>query len=127
MNQKKLRSVLGMCNVYRRFVKGFAKIAATVNRKTGRNERFEFELLTDAELDAFEEQEKRLVSLLILSLPRHGRKYTLYTSARGHEVGSALQRVALIHISVTRVADYPTPSESKPRLRRNFWPPSVAS
>ena len=27
-NQTELRSLLGMCNVYRRFVKGFAKIAA---------------------------------------------------------------------------------------------------
>ncbi|CDF33720.1 unnamed protein product [Chondrus crispus] len=35
-NQAELRSFLGICNVYRRFVKGFAKIAAPLNRKTGK-------------------------------------------------------------------------------------------
>ena len=48
-NQTELRSVLGMCNVYRRFLKGFAKIAAPLNRKTGKNQPFEFEVLTDEE------------------------------------------------------------------------------
>ena len=45
-NQTELRSFLGMCNVYR-FVKGFAKIAAPLNRKTGNKQPFVFEVLTD--------------------------------------------------------------------------------
>ena len=35
-NQTELRSFLGMCNVYHRFVKGFARIAAPLNQKTGK-------------------------------------------------------------------------------------------
>ena len=68
-NQTELQSSLGICNVYRGFVKGFAKIAAP---STGRreNQPFEFEVLTDEEYEAFLERKKRLVSLPILALPR---------------------------------------------------------
>ena len=37
-NQTELRSFLRMYNVYRRFVQGFAKIAAPLNKKTGKNQ-----------------------------------------------------------------------------------------
>ncbi|CDF39905.1 unnamed protein product [Chondrus crispus] len=79
-----------MCNVYRRFVKGFAKIAAPLNRKTGKNQPFEFEVLTDEEYEAFVELKKRLVSPPILALPRYGKKYTLDTDACAYQVGCAL-------------------------------------
>ena len=89
-NQTELRSFLGMCNVYRRFVKGFAKIAAPLNRKTGKDQPFEFEVLTDEEYEAFEELKKRLISPPILALPRYGKRYTLDTDACGYQVGCAL-------------------------------------
>ena len=89
-NQTELRSFLGMCNVYRRFIQGFAKIAAPLNKKTGKNQPYDFEILTDAEFAAFEELKRRLVSPPVLALPRYGRKYTLDTDACGHQVGCAL-------------------------------------
>ena len=89
-NQTELRSFLGMCNVEQRFVQGLAKIAAPLNRKTGDNPPFEFEVLTDTQYAAFEELKRRLVSPPILTLPRYGRKYTLDTDACGHQVGCAL-------------------------------------
>ena len=51
-----------MCNVYRRFIQGFAKIATPLNKKTGKNQPYEFEMLTDAEFAAFEKLKRRLVS-----------------------------------------------------------------
>ena len=89
-NQMKLRSFLGMCNLYRRFIQGFAKIAAPLNKKTGKNQPYELEILTDAEFAAFEELKRRLVSPPVLALTRCGRKYTLDTDACGHQVGRAL-------------------------------------
>ena len=89
-NQTELRSFLGMCNVYRQFIKRFAKIAAPLNKKTGKNKPYDFEILTDAEFAAFEELKRRLVSPPVLALPRYGRKYTLETDACGHQVGCAL-------------------------------------
>ena len=76
--------------MYRRFIQGFAKIAAPLNKKTGKYQHYEFEILTDAELAAFEELKRRLVSPPVLVLPRYGRKYTLDTDACGHQVGCAL-------------------------------------
>ena len=79
-----------MYNVYRRFVKGFAKIAAPLNRMTGKNQPFEFEVLTDEGYEAFLGLKKRLVSPPLLSLPRYGKKYTLDTDACAYQVGCAL-------------------------------------
>ena len=70
-----------MYNDHRQFVQGFAKIAAPLNKKTGKNQSYEFEVLTDTEHAAFEELKRRLVSPPILALPRYGRKYTLETDA----------------------------------------------
>ena len=83
-NQMELRSFLEMCNVYRRFVQGFAKIAGPLNKKTGKNQHYELEVLTDTEHAAFEELKRRLVSPPILALPRYRLKYSLDTDACGH-------------------------------------------
>lgn len=50
-NLTELRSFLGMCNVYRRFVPGFARVAAPLSRKTRKGEPTEWETLTDEELN----------------------------------------------------------------------------
>ena len=89
-NQTELRSFLEMCDVYRRFVQGFGKIAAPLIKKTGNNQPYEFAVLTDTEYAAFGELKRRLLSPLILALPCYGRKYTLNTDACGHQVGCAL-------------------------------------
>ena len=78
-NQTELRSFLGMCNVYRRFVQGFSKIAAPPNKKTSKNQPYDVEVVTGTEYAAFDELKRRLVSPPILALPRDGRKYTVDT------------------------------------------------
>ena len=39
-NQTELRSFLGICNVYRRFVPNFARIATPLNKKTSKDHPF---------------------------------------------------------------------------------------
>lgn len=80
-NKTELRFFFDMCRLYRRFVPGFAKIAALLNKKIGKGELFEFELLTHTKLDAFPNLQKNLVSPPMLAVPRPRYRYTLDTTA----------------------------------------------
>ena len=86
-NQTELRSFLGMCNVYRRFVPNFARVAAPFNRKLSKGEPYAFETLTDREYEAFHNLRDKLVRPPILALPRDGDPYTLDTDACEYQVG----------------------------------------
>ena len=80
-NQTELRPFLGICNVYRRFVKGFAKIAAPLIRRTSKNQPFEVEVPTDVDYAAFVDLKKRPLSPPILALSLYRKNYTLDTDA----------------------------------------------
>lgn len=69
-NQTELPSLLGRCSVYRRFVLGFVKFAASLNKKTSKEEPFESELLTDGDFDAFQNPSTELTPPPILALHR---------------------------------------------------------
>lgn len=75
-SQAKLQSFLGTCNVYRRFVPGFALVAASVTFQEGKNELFRLEL-TVAKLGAFQELRERLIFPPIIALLRYGKLYPL--------------------------------------------------
>ena len=65
-NVKDVRSFLGLCNYYRRFVEGFAQIASPLNRLTRKNVSFAW--TSDCDL-AFNELKNRLCSPPILIYP----------------------------------------------------------
>ena len=88
--QTGIRSFIGLCNVFRRFVPNFARIATPLNRKLEKGQPFNFETLTDAEYAAFEELKRRLVSPPILALPKRDGQYKLDTDACDTQVGSTL-------------------------------------
>jgi hypothetical protein len=52
--QSELRSFLGLCNVYHRFVAGFAKIAAPLNFLLRKGESPQLDYLSEEQLAAFE-------------------------------------------------------------------------
>ena len=56
-----LKSFLGLCNVYRRFVEKFAHNASPLTKKRPVTDRPEFEPLNDVELEAFEPLKLKLV------------------------------------------------------------------
>ena len=89
-NQTVVRSFLGMCNVYRRFVPNFSRIAAPLNKKLRKGEPTNFEVLNDEEYDAFSTLKKKLMSPPILALPRPGYPYTVDTDACNTQVGCCL-------------------------------------
>ena len=85
-----LRSFLGTCNVYRRFVKDFAKIARPLTNLTRKNASPDFETPSADELAAFETLKGRMTSPPILTLPREGKPYTIDTDASSYQLGCAL-------------------------------------
>ena len=85
-----LRSFLGACNVFRRFVQNFAKIARPLTMLTRKDASPNFENPTDEELEAFETLKQRMTSPPVLALPRHGKPYIVDTDASAYQLGCAL-------------------------------------
>lgn len=85
-----VRSFLGACNVYRRFVKCFAKIARPLTDITRKDADPDFENPIQAQLDAFKELKKRMVSPPVLALPRLGKPYMIDTDASAYQLGCTL-------------------------------------
>jgi len=87
-----MKSFLGACNVYRRFVKDFAKRARPLNELT-RNEVDPYlPPPTDVQLAAFEDLKGALVSPPILPIPRPNRRFVVDVDACADQLGCALMQ-----------------------------------
>ena len=85
-----LRSFLGACNVYLRFVKDYSKIASPLSdmlQKNGGNDRHN---PTEEQLSSFEELKARLTAPPILALPKANRPYMIDTDASAYAIGAVL-------------------------------------
>ena len=85
-----VRSFLGACNVYRRFVKGFARIAKPLNDMLRKDATNDFDNPTEEQLEAFETLKKALVTPPILALPKVDRPYVIETDASEYQIGCTL-------------------------------------
>ena len=90
--QTELRSFLGLCNVYRRFVPGFAKIAEPLNHLLKKGEGPKLGPLTKEQLLAFEALREKLLQPPILALPRREGRYVLDTDASDGQIGCCLSQ-----------------------------------
>jgi hypothetical protein len=88
--QSELRSFLGLCNVYRRFVRGFARIAAPLNALLRKGESPQLGVLSKEQLDAFEQLRSNLLNPPILALPRAEGAMILDTDASDEQIGCCL-------------------------------------
>ena len=71
-----IRSFLGLAGYYRRFVKGFSRIAVPLSRLTQKGVKF----VSDDRCEAsFQELKQRLTSALILAIPTRRREYIVYS------------------------------------------------
>jgi transposase InsO family protein len=85
-----LRSFLGLCNVYRRFVPSFARIAAPLNALLRKGEsRSEF-AFTELQHEAFDSLREKLLHPPILALPRAAGQFVLDTDASQEQIGCCL-------------------------------------
>lgn len=82
-----VRSFLGMCGFYRRFIDNFASIARPLTLLTRKDVRFVWS--TEAQ-EAFETLKERLITHPILAHPDVSRPYNLYTDASGYCIGGVL-------------------------------------
>ena len=91
-NQTQLRSFLGLCNVYRRFVPGFARIARPVTELSKKETPFQLPDFNEEQLIAFEDLKSRLISTPGSRLPQTGLPFSIDSDAREYQVGCTLMQ-----------------------------------
>jgi len=89
-NLHEVRSFMGICSYYRRFVAGFATIAAQLHALTKKNVTFQWSEECD---EAFRRLKRSLTTAPILSLPRDDEGYTLDTDASNCGLGVVLSQL----------------------------------
>jgi len=85
-----LKSFSGMCNVYRRFVKDFAKRAKPLNAQTRAMIPPDLPPPTDVDIAAFEDLRNALLCPPVLALPKANRKLVVEVDACADQVGCTL-------------------------------------
>ncbi len=85
-----VRSFLGMCNVYCRFVMDFAKIADPLNDLFKKVMSADLTPPTGEQIGAFQTLKQRLLETPILRLRVYGRPYTLDVDASQSQLGCVL-------------------------------------
>ena len=90
INLREVRSFVGLCCYYRRFVRDFAKISSPLHAMTKKGEIFRW---TDACQEAFQRLKDTLVSAPILAMPSDEGMFLLDTDASNHSVGAVLSQV----------------------------------
>jgi len=90
--QTQMKSSLGMCGVYRRFVADFAKIAKPLTAFTSTKIPKRLPPPREEESKAFEELRRRLLAAPILALPRRDGPYIVDVDASYEQLGCCLQQ-----------------------------------
>jgi len=85
-----VRSFVGMCNVFCRFVSNFARMAAPLTDLMGSTAAFLVPFATPLQQQAFDRLKEALTTPPVLALPRRGRKDVLDVDACGTPVGASL-------------------------------------
>jgi len=90
-NQTQMKIYLGSCDIYRRFVKNFAKTADPLTDLLKRFLPFQLLLpLSQKQMQRFNSLPEVLLKLLVLRLPRLGVSYLFDVDASKAELGSTL-------------------------------------
>ena len=94
---REVRSFIGMCSYYRRFVPNFSEIAEPVVALTRKHARFRW---TDECQSAFEYLKQSLTVVPLLAYPDPNVPYTLYTDASNSCIGACLTQKCDMNDSV---------------------------
>jgi len=91
--QTQMKSFLGMCGVYRRFVADFTKVAKPLTSLTSTKLPKRLPLPREEESQAFEELRGRLLAAPFLALPRRDGHYIVDVDASYEQLGCCLQQL----------------------------------
>ena len=89
-NQTDVKSFLGLCSYYRRYIKNFAMIARPLDKASETKSSFTW---TEETQEAFESLRKHLSSTPILAFPDVKEPFILYTDASLTAMGAVLSRL----------------------------------
>nr|GFB87802.1 putative reverse transcriptase domain-containing protein [Tanacetum cinerariifolium] len=84
-----IRQFLGLVGYYRRFIKGFSKIAKPMTKLTQKKVKFEW---SDKQEAAFQLLKQKLCSAPILSLPKGSEDFIVYCDASNKGLGAVLMQ-----------------------------------
>lgn len=88
-NLHELRSFLGLCTYYRRFVPNFAQVAASLHELTRKSQPYHW---SEAAEKAFQQLKKLLCTAPVLAYPIAGQKFILDTDASSYGIGGVLSQ-----------------------------------
>ncbi|KAK1611633.1 hypothetical protein QYE76_035306 [Lolium multiflorum] len=86
---KEIREFLGMAGYYRRFIKGFSKIAGPMTKLLRKNTPF---VWSDECEKSFQTLKEKLTTAPVLAVPEVGKDYTVYCDASKHGLGCVLMQ-----------------------------------
>lgn len=89
-NLKELRSFLGLCSYYRKFILGFAEMARPLNSLVKKNTPFVWASCCQ---EAFEKLKQALINAPILAYPLEEGQFILDTDASNEAVGAVLTQI----------------------------------
>ena len=89
-NLTEVRSFLGLCSYYRRFLQNFAHIASPLHKLTHKNVGFKW---TNECEEVFQELKHKLTSATILTFPDFSKPFILDTDASDKGIGGVLSQV----------------------------------
>ncbi|XP_053389322.1 uncharacterized protein LOC128552313 [Mercenaria mercenaria] len=88
-NVTEIRSFLGLCGYYRKFILGYPQIARPLVRLTEKNTRFSWD--TDCE-ESFKTLKNKLITAPILAHPDFSLPFILDTDACDYSIGAVLSQ-----------------------------------
>ncbi|CDF41202.1 unnamed protein product [Chondrus crispus] len=94
--QTQLRSFLGLCNVYRRFVPHYAKIAHPLNQLLKKGQPVQLEGFDEPCKKAFHNLKEAILAPPVVALPKKDLPYSVDTDASDYQIGATLfQRIRM--------------------------------
>ena len=88
-NVMEMRSFRGLTGYYRKFVRDFHQITTPLTNLTKKTMKYEWTNKFD---EAFQELKKRLTSTPVLTLPREGEQFMVYSDASKGGIGCVLMQ-----------------------------------
>ena len=84
-----IRSFFGLAGYYRRFIKGFARLATPITKLTRKGMKFEWDEACEI---SFQELKRSLTTTPMLVIPRSGEKFIIYSDALYTGLGCVLMQ-----------------------------------